>query len=131
MRTTLLFIFLLIATTIYAQDYKQALVGNTWRLTVLKINEEVFKDAPNTCVYTTEISFVSDALLTLNRPCMSAPVTQKAFTIVNNLLIINSTDTLTITKLSLTSFETTIRQKAVDDSGNVTVMDIITTYEKK
>jgi hypothetical protein len=130
MRTAILFIFFLLVTIIInAQDYKQTLVGNTWRLTLLKINGEIFTEAPATCVYTTEINFISEYLLSLNRPCMG--VVEKPVSFINNLLIVNSTDTLTITHISSTSFETTTRQKAVDESGNVTMMDVITTYEKK
>jgi len=112
-----------------AQDYKQTLIGKTWRITLLQINGEAFTETQGTCVYSTEITFVNDALLTLNRPCLG--VTQQSHRIMNNLLILNNSDTLTITKLSLTSFETTTRQKATDDKGNVSIMNIITTYEKE
>ena len=124
----ILFISIFSTTFIKAQVYKQTLVGNTWRLTSLIINDEPFMEVPGTCVYTTEISF-SDALYTLNRPCMG--ITQKTFRIVNNLLILNNSDTLTISRLNLTSFETITNQKAVDDTGKVTTMNITTTYEKK
>jgi hypothetical protein len=128
MKTILFLIFLFFTMLIHAQNYKQTLVGNTWLLTSLKMNGEVFIEVPGTCVYSTEINFFCDSLLTLNRPCIG--VTQQSFQIINNLLILNNKDTLTITNLSSTSFETSIQKEATDDQGNVSVVNIITTYEK-
>jgi len=112
-----------------AQDYGQILVGDTWKITSLKMNEDVFEESENTCVYSTEINFINSSTLSLNRPCIG--ITQQSYNIVGNLLILDNTDTLKITSINTNTFITELDQIVTDANGNESIINVVTTYEKK
>lgn len=117
------------AFTVQAQNYSQILTGYTWKITSLEMNEDIFIESESSCVYSTEINFINSNTLSLNRPCIG--VTQQSYNIVGNLLIIDNSDTLNITSISTNSFITELDQVVTDADGNESIINIVTSYEKK
>lgn len=134
MKQILLVIFgMAIVTGLKAQNYSQILVGNSWQITSLTIGTEVFVDKDNTCVYSTEIEFLTDTTMVLDRPCLD--VNTLDFHLSNNLLIIENEetgiDTLVITEITTNSFSTLLTTTAIiNDSIETEEINIITEYEK-
>lgn len=113
----------------YAQTIQSTLINNTWRIKALNINNELFEDETQTCVYSTLIYFNTNNTVTYNIPCQNT--TTQPFSIQNNLLILNGLDTLTVSNFSNTSFETKMKQAITDDAGKWYTLFITTQYEKQ
>jgi len=129
MKTTVFFIFVVISVNVFSQNNSQTLINNTWRISSLVINNELFNDTLGTCVYSTEISFINDSIVILKRPCINT--TSQIYSVKNNLLILDHKDTLTITNINTVNFETQSKQKFIDERGTVYSLKIITLYEKQ
>ena len=93
------------------QSISEILIGNTWQITSLFLNEEPFADTLGTCLYSTTIYFI------------------------DSLLIINEIDTLQIVNIDANSFTTHITQKAIIEQGgelyDEVFIEIYTYYEKE
>ena len=119
-------VLILFATTSYSQDYYQILVGNSWKISSMKINNSTFQDSQSTCIYTMSIHFINSSLIEVRKPC--ADTVQKYFTIDSNKLIINNIDTVTITSITTNSFETTTNAREIGGNRRPIVTTI---YEKE
>ncbi|NPD48224.1 MULTISPECIES: hypothetical protein [unclassified Lentimicrobium] len=134
MKKIILIVFGLgIVLGIKAQNYSQILIGHNWQVVSLSIEGELFVDADNTCMYSTVISFVDEANLTLAGSCRST--SSANFELSNDLLIvenpINGNDTLTITEITENSFSTLLLKRPIlNDSIILEPVNIITSYEK-
>ena len=119
-----------IVSTMQAQNYKELLIGKTWRLSSLKMDEQLYDDSSNTCIYRTEIYFQNDSTLTITTPCDSL-VAQKSFKLINDTMVIVGKEVLQILAADSLSFETSQMQEQTQVNGVVNNIDMRTIYTKK
>ena len=116
-----------------AQSISEILIGNTWQVTSLILNEEPFVDTLGTCLYSTTIYFVDETQLITNSTCKES--SHGTYNTIDDLLIVNETDTLQIVNIDANSFSTHTTRKAIIEQGgelyDEVFVEIDTYYEKE